>query len=122
MAFELKTSSKIILNKKFTPNVKGYDAEEVDAFLDEVNASIIGVENFITQELPILLKAHQKLTESQTKIESLEIEIANFKKILIDLDHNQSATTNIKNLELITRIAVLEKTIYKMGGDPEKIK
>lgn len=122
MDYQLDITSDDILGKKFRADVKGYDALEVDQFLDRVLVEFRKYETFVTEQLPSLLKAGSQLETLKQQHQALEIELAVIKDKFAGLSKNDTVTINQNNLELHRRISALEKALYKLGQDPNKVK
>ncbi|BBH26043.1 cell cycle protein GpsB [Intestinibaculum porci] len=105
MENKIKLSPKKILNKQFQIDFKGYNANEVDYFLDLIVADY---ENFAAM-----------LNESYDEIESLQRENAALKQKISSLEAG-APTQNAQNLEakmagnvdLLKRLSQLEKEVY----------
>lgn len=116
---KLKLTSKEILNKIFPPSDRGYNAFSVDEFLDKV------LEDYKTVEANTLLlnkdveEKDAKIKKLEETISSLQIEIAKLKGRLSNIKDEDNVTSS--NIELIKRINLLEKALYKAGVDPSKI-
>ncbi|HAV20233.1 MAG TPA: hypothetical protein DCX17_04345 [Firmicutes bacterium] len=122
MSYKNTLTSSEILAKKFRANVKGYDADEVDAFLDGVLEEFRHYEDFLKNELPALEKDGAKLESLSKKNQELEIELAVLKEKFNGLTRHDTLDVNQNNLELHKRISLLEKALYRLGQDPTKIK
>lgn len=122
MELKPQLSAQTILEKKFKPGLADYDALEVDRFLDQVRSDYEMFEKFIKDVLPILLADQQVTAGLRKRIAELEVDVTKSREKLGVLKGNDTSTINLKNLELIQRIAALEKAIYNLGHDPNKIK
>lgn len=122
MDYRLGLTSEQILAKKFNANTRGYDAQQVDEFLDRVLEEFRRYESFVSNELPVLLKAGNQFEALKNRNQELEIELAVLKDKFAGLSKNDTVTINQNNLELHRRISALEKALYKLGQDPTKIK
>ena len=120
MEERLLLSQEKILNKKFSPNVKGYDAEEVDDFLDQVIIDYRSFENF-TKEVMNYIKSleleNKKLKDDR---KSLEVENGKMKQRLGGIKEGDHVTR--ENIDLLKRIDKLERALYAKGVDPSKLK
>lgn len=116
----LGLKSRDILEKKFTANVKGYDPDEVDHFLDQVLADYHAMEKIIKDQMPLLFKEIESLRELKRAHEELMLRYQNLEKKVLVLDKSQY--TAMAKLDLLIRIDRLEKELYKAGRDPSKIK
>lgn len=122
MELKPQLNAQSILEKKFKPGLADYDALEVDRFLDQIRRDYEMFEKFMKEVLPILLADQQVTLSLRKRIAELEVDITKSKEKLGVLKGNDTSTINLKNLELIQRIAALEKAIYNLGHDPNKIK
>ncbi len=115
---KLQLTSKEILNKEFKKSVKGYDASEVDAFLDKVLSDyrmIDGVMKALESQVDQLKRDNQILRVQLSK-----------KEAELSTSHNQFLQNpdivQLDNLDLLKKISKYEKKLYQMGVDPSKIK
>jgi DivIVA domain-containing protein len=122
MDYRLGLTSEQILTKKFAADTRGYDAQQVDEFLDCVLEEFRRYEAFVNNELPALLKAGDQCDQLKNRNQELEIELAVLKDKFAGLSKNDTVTINQNNLELHRRISALEKALYKLGQDPNKVK
>ena len=119
---EKKLTKLIILNKKFKADVKGYDALEVDQFLDLICEDYECIEAFLTNDLPKLNLAEQQIKDLKARLRQLELDNAELKEKTSVLDKNTTSEINHDNYKLYRRIGILEKELYKLGIDPNKLK
>ena len=112
-------NSKSLLDVKFSKNVKGYDAYEVDLTLDKVIEDYVQYEKQQVKDretISALVKENSKLKEDARKS---EVEI---RKLQNEVDSiPDSPDVNRQNIAYLKRIATLEKALYKKGVDPKKI-
>ena len=108
MTHKIQLSLKKIVNKQFQIDFKGYNAEEVDYFLDIV---VNDYENFAAmlnesyEQIEKLQKANDELKQ---KVNQLETEK------MIQNDQLKSMEDNLStNVDLLKRISNLEKVVYK---------
>jgi len=127
MEDKVKLTGKSILEKKFTKDVKGYNPDEVDAFLDEIiadYASFAAYQKEISAYVGGLEKKIQdgegliasKDTEAKTlweKNKQLEIDNASYKKKLDGIKPSDKPTA--ENLGYIQRINLLENFLFTHG-------
>lgn len=69
-----------ILTKKFKSQIAGYDALEVDQFLDDVSDYIRYLEDKVESNIHNIAELKKRNTELQSTIEILKIENSTFKK------------------------------------------
>ena len=112
-------NSKTLLDVKFSKNVKGYDALEVDQTLDQVIEDYVNYEKKAIQDQKTIdnltteiNKAKQKAREDKIEIEKLRHQV----EAIPD-----SPEVNRDNIKYLQRISVLEKALYKKGVDPKKL-
>jgi DivIVA domain-containing protein len=117
-----KLTSKDILNKKFIADVKGYAALEVDTFLDMILQDYQSIETFLSTTYPKLLALEQLAAVQKKKIQDLEIENSDLKDKVSVMNRNDTIEINLSNYNLVRRLGLLEKELYKLGIDPNKIK
>ena len=108
MTYKIQLSPKKILNKQFQIDFKGYNAEEVDYFLDLVlndyetfaamlNDSYVKIDN--------LEKANEELKQQINQLE---------KEKMIQNDQLQTMEDNLStNVDILKRISALEKAVFK---------
>ena len=108
MTHKIQLSPKKIVNKQFQIDFKGYNAEEVDYFLDMI---VNDYENFAAmlnesyEQIEKLQKANDELKQ---KVNQLETEK------MIQNDQLKSMEDNLStNVDLLKRIPNLEKVVYK---------
>jgi DivIVA domain-containing protein len=119
---EKKLTSLEILNKKFTADVKGYAALEVDGFLDMVIKDYQSMELFIKDAYPKLLAIEKQFHAQKIVIRDLEIENLDLKDKVSVMNRNDTIEINQANYNIVRRLGLLEKELYKLGIDPNKIK
>ncbi|MCR4699133.1 MAG: DivIVA domain-containing protein [Bacilli bacterium] len=119
MAVKLLLDSNKIYHKVFEGTKPGYDALQVDTFLDIV---IKDYDTFASY----VVTTDQQLSEMQNKVDMLneqlskvEAENASLKARLGDVSSNEDAS--LSNLELLRRISKLEKALSKAGINPNTI-
>ena len=105
---KLQLSPTKILNKEFKVDFKGYNATEVDYFLDTV------VEDYETFA-QMLNESYEQIENLQKENEALKMKMANMEREhLIQQDNLRSMEENLSsNVDLLKRISNLEKEVYK---------
>ena len=111
-------SVESILKKVFRDNVKGYDPDEVDEFLDLVVKDYVSFERYRKQMGSYVVELENHLRKSREENRKYELENAMMKQRLTGIKDTDVVTTS--NIELLQRIRKLENLIYRMGGDPTK--
>ena len=120
MAIKLNLTSKELLEKKFPIAPRGYDAQEVDEYLDKALRDYRIIENNCLVEKQEIEKLKNQIKDLETEKKKLEIENAKYEARFKDIKDNKNVT--VENIDLMKRIAVLEKFIYKTGTNPKTIK
>ena len=133
MEYRIQLSPKEILRKKFTKDVKGYRAGEVDAFLDVVMADYEAFAGYRKAMEEHLAELEARLTELSKGDETSDAERRELRKSLKELEIENAGLKarleNIKpsdspseeNLQYIQRINALENALYSIGIDPNKV-
>lgn len=112
-------NSKTLLDVKFSKNVKGYDALEVDETLDQVIEDYLSYEKASIQDKKTIEKLKKEIQELKEKARKDEIEFNKMKNIVDSIPDDPNV--NRGNIDLIRRISALENALYKRGVDPKKI-
>ena len=120
MADKLNYTSESLLNLKFTKDVRGYDPLEVDETLDKVIEDLRVYEKYKKNTDEYIRKIEREIYDLNQKINALEIENAKYSKSLENIGDNPAASK--ENIQLLKRISALEDALYKLGGNPSKIK
>jgi DivIVA domain-containing protein len=132
MGNEKTLTEKEILNKKFPKDIKGYDAAEVDLFLDQIikdygtfqkeisamNAEILSLKGKLHQ----IEQANAKpdVVALRKRIHALELENASMKNKLVGIQEGDKVSS--ENMEYIKRIRMLENFIWQLGFDPKTLR
>lgn len=116
----LSLTAKDIYLKKFDGNKAGYDALQVDQFLDLVIKDYQEIEHFIAEKLDSLFKLGQENVDLKNKLNKLEDEHEKLKEKLLysGIDSEQ----NLNNIDYLKRISQLENILYQNGINPNNIK
>jgi DivIVA domain-containing protein len=109
-----------ILTKKFTPNVKGYNPDEVDDFLDLIIADYAAFDRYMKESKSYIEELELGMNKLKAQNHQLDIENGQMKTRLSGIKDTDQVTSS--NIDLIQRINALEKVLYKNGIDPSKIK
>ena len=95
-----------ILNKEFKTDVKGYNPQEVDKYLDMV------IRDY-TEFINIIKKLQNDNAQLASDNEKLKTEYIKLKNIVDSANSRTSATIgSYNNVDLLKRISNLEKTVY----------
>lgn len=134
MDYRLELNAKAILEKKFAKNVKGYDASEVDEFLDCVirdyqkfalyHRDMEAHAQALEEKLASIRSGNEENEKNRQKtlerLKELELENASLHNKLDGIKPGDNPT--VENLEYIQRINALEDYLYRIGVDPRTIK
>lgn len=113
-------SSDNLLNLKFTKNVKGYDAYQVDVSLDKVLEDYRFYENFYTEAKQYIAKLESEITKLRNENREKDVELAKVNKRIDGIEDDAKVSSG--NLALLQRISALEKVLYSKGIDPSRIR
>ena len=112
-------NSKTLLDVKFSKNVKGYDALEVDQTLDMVIEDYDDYEKQLSLDKSSIEKLNQEISDLKATIRKLEVDNKKLKKAVDSIP--EGPEVNKSNINLLSRISKLEAALYKKGVDPKKI-
>ena len=120
MKIQTKLSPSKIVDKEFTAKNHGYDALEVDKFLDEIVDDYIEMEKYISK----IEKEYEDVMKTakfyKTRLDQTEVQNEVMKEKLGDISNNKDAS--LSNIDLIKTISALEQALFKLGIDPSTIK
>ena len=120
MDLKLKHTADSILDHEFSANKPGYDALEVDSFLDEIVSDYIATKQYIGKCESKIKELEKEKNIFKTKNDKLEVENALLNEKFKYVSNNTEAS--LSNLDLLKRISALENALYKLGKDPSEIK
>ena len=134
MEKNVKLTINEIYSRQFEKDVKGYNPDEVDAFLDMIIQDYSAYEKLLAEKEGIIHDLDQrvntntgsstnlmrKLAEQDQKIKELEVENASYKNRIGNIKEGDEV--NSGNLELIQKINRYENFIYQMGYNPQTLK
>ena len=100
---KLNLTPEEILNKEFETDFKGYNADQVDLFLDEVLEDYQKMEDNVQQLLDTVATLQEQIKELKAK--NIELE---GRKMAFDL----SNTTSYSSVDVLKRISRLEEIVY----------
>ena len=112
-------NSKTLLDVKFSKNVKGYDALEVDETLDQVIEDYAHYEKENASNILTIKKLSERVKELEEDALEKEIEIKKLKKQVDSIPNDPNVSR--QNIQYLQRISALENALYKRGVDPKKI-
>ena len=120
MAHTLNYSSKSLLDVKFEPDHKGYDALEVDQVLDKLIEDLKFYEKYYNDSRNYIRSLETDIQKLKDRVREQEMEVASLKNKYAGLKPGQNVSEN--NINYLKRISKLEEALYKKGVDPETIK
>lgn len=97
-----------ILNKQFQVDFKGYNAAEVDYFLDIVINDYETFKNLLGLAYDKIETLNAKNAQLKEQIKSLEQELATHRSQL-----TLAEGASVNNVDLLRRISALEKEVFK---------
>jgi DivIVA domain-containing protein len=115
----LKLTTNIILDKEFSIQTRGYNADEVDEFLDLVIKDFENMKSYI-ENLELNLRAAENnilLLKNKNNDLELELEVVKMKEKRVP-----SVDQSVSNLDLLKRISQLEAMIYQQKVKEDKNK
>lgn len=112
-------NSKTLLDVKFSKNVKGYDALEVDETLDQVIEDYVHYEKQIVTDSNTIEELKKEIERLKEEARKNEVEMKKMKNIVDSIPDDPNV--NRSNIQYLQRISVLEKALYKRGVDPKKL-
>jgi DivIVA domain-containing protein len=120
MQIKTKLNSRKIVDKEFKAKRNGYDALEVDEFLDEVVDDYVALEQYVNALEKKVDDLQKDVKLYKTRLDQAEIQNEIMSKKLENISENDNAS--LSNLEYLKRISLLEQALFKAGIDPSKIK
>lgn len=120
MKLLLKKSADLIVEHQFSSNKAGYDALEVDSFLDEIVSDYVSVDQFLIKNEKFIESLNQEISSLKEKNAVLEANNAILVEKLKDVP--DGVELSYANIDLLKRISSLEQALYKLGKDPREIK
>ena len=115
----INLNSTKIYEKVFTPNVKGYDPEEVDAFLDEIIADYLAFEKYYRESRDYIRELEDSVRKEKENVRTLTVDNAKLSARVEGIKEGDNV--NMSNIEYIQRIRRQKKALYRLGVDPSKI-
>ena len=101
---KIKLRPQDILEKNFKTDMRGYNAKEVDQFLDDII-------NDYEQFLEIINSLEKEKANLLTEIMNLKQELRN-SKLSIEVASNSRSNGEVTNVDIIRRLSQLEKMVY----------
>ena len=120
MAIKLVLSSKEILNKTFKVAPKGYNAFEVDEFLDKILRDYQTIEKNYLVEADMVKSLETRIKTLEDENKDLSVELSRYKKKFQNIKENDNVTES--NIDLVKKINIYEKFLWNHGFNPKTIK
>lgn len=120
---DIKLSSEDILKKQFRNKVKGYDPDEVDAYLDQVISDYETFSSIIEDLYGQIGKLQRQLMEAkqaQTTVQPTQASVQEEVKTYTpsrranSFEENDSQGEISTNMAIIQRISTLERKVYNL--------
>lgn len=119
MRKEVKFNSKSLLDIKFEKDVKGYNPLQVDQTLDEIIQDYQAYESEIKESDNVIAELNKEINDLKAVLRENEIQIAKSNAKIKNMATTQNYSQD--NTDLLKRIDLLERALYKKGVDPKKI-
>ena len=118
MANKLNYDGKTLLNIKFSPSQKGYDALEVDQIFDSIIKDYETMSNEINELTAKNAKQQDKVNELKAELDRAKFEFASLKEKYEQLRKTSSVTGD--NYELVNKVAAYERVLHRKGINLKK--
>jgi len=107
MIINKKLNQKDIIDKEFSVDYKGYNAKEVDLFLD-----LIGTDYEIMEDLLTNYAKQNHLLESNNQKLLHEIERLKLELLTLKQQKQKLEAKGVENVDIITRLSKLESIVH----------
>lgn len=121
MPIKLLLDSNKVYHKVFEGSKPGYDALQVDSFLDIVVKDYDTVADYVANTDKLISTLQAKNNVLTEKLSKAEAENAALQAKVGEISNHEDASINMNNLELLKRISALEKALAKAGINPKTI-
>lgn len=119
MPFKPTLDAQKIYLKEFEGTKPGYDALQVDSFLDIVVRDYEGFQSYVNETELKIKELNGKIKLLNDEIARLSVENVALNKKLDGIPEDGSVTMN--NLELIKKLRAYEKQLINLGVKPDMI-
>jgi len=119
---KLELNGNDILNKKFEKDVKGYNADEVDEFLDEIIKDYKNIDSTIRTYKTEIVNLKRENDSLQAAIREKDSELSREKNKYIVTRTVTTDNSLLDPIELLQKCSRYEKKLFDLGIDPSKIK
>ena len=121
MPIKLLLDSNKVYHKVFEGSKPGYDALQVDSFLDIVVKDYDTMADYVANTDKLISTLQAKNNVLTEKLSKAEAENAALQAKVGEISNHEDASINMNNLELLKRISALEKALAKAGINPKTI-
>lgn len=100
----LKLSGEAILEKEFDVDIKGYNAKQVDVFLDIIYEDYLNMEHVIkhlNEQVSVLTEIKHELEQEVQRLLKNQI-----------ISHELNSTDQINTIDILKRLSKLEQEVY----------
>lgn len=119
MALKLILDANKIYHKEFQGTKPGYDALQVDTFLDFVIRDYQSMDDYVKKTEQKEKELNDKIDFLNSKLRNVEAENETLKAKFGNIQPDNVPSLN--NLELVKRISKYEEALKKAGIDPKTI-
>ena len=113
--------SNKVYHKVFEGSKPGYDALQVDSFLDIVVKDYDTVADYVANTDKLISTLQAKNNVLTEKLSKAEAENAALQAKVGEISNHEDASIHMNTLELLKRISALEKALAKAGINPKTI-
>lgn len=110
MEYKVVLSPKKIVSKEFKVDFKGYNADEVDHFLDQIVKDYEAFAGLLNNSYDRIEQLERRLAEQKSIVARLEREKALQDDNLRALENNASS-----NVDILKRLSLLEKVVFSQN-------
>ena len=118
MAKKLNYDEKSLLNLKFSPAQKGYNADEVDLIFDNIIEDYETNTSQINELLEQNANQLAKIKELKEELDRMTFELASIKKQYNLLKKTSNVTED--NYDLVLKVAAYERALHRKGVNLKK--
>lgn len=119
MPIKLLLDPTKISQKEFEGSKPGYDALQVDSFLDIIIKDYEKINDYVQSTDEQIQNLSNKVDLLTKTLSEYEAKIAVYEQKIKDFSNNKAT---LENIDLLKRISALEKALSKVGINPSMIK
>ncbi|MDD8048507.1 MAG: cell division regulator GpsB [Thomasclavelia sp.] len=112
MNTKVTLSPKKILNKEFKVDFKGYNADEVDHYLDQIVADYEAFATLLNASYEKVEQLEKQLSKEKETVLKLQKEAALQDDNIHALEENASS-----NVDILKRLSLLEKVVFSKNSN-----